>query len=117
MRVVLAAYRPQIVLHAAAHKHVPLLESNVAEAVRNNVLATRTLGELAVAAGGAFRREGHHQVQHQHPQGMLAQIDDGVDDLDALPVPLVGQQDRVGAEQRAGVDAVHTGPHLMGPAR
>jgi FlaA1/EpsC-like NDP-sugar epimerase len=51
MRAVLAAHRPQIVLHAAAHKHVPMLESNVAEATRNNVLATRTLGELAVAAG------------------------------------------------------------------
>jgi len=55
MHAVLAAHRPQIVLHAAAHKHVPMLESNVAEAVRNNVLATRTLGELAVAAGvGVF---------------------------------------------------------------
>ena len=55
MRAVLAAHRPQIVLHAAAHKHVPMLESNVAEAVQNNVLATRTLGELAVAAGvGVF---------------------------------------------------------------
>ncbi len=51
MRGVLKAHRPQIVLHAAAHKHVPLLESNVTEAVRNNVLATRTLGELAVEAG------------------------------------------------------------------
>ncbi|MEO5367115.1 MAG: polysaccharide biosynthesis protein [Magnetococcus sp. WYHC-3] len=51
MRAVLAAHQPQIVLHAAAHKHVPMLESNVAEAVRNNVLATRTLGELAVTAG------------------------------------------------------------------
>jgi FlaA1/EpsC-like NDP-sugar epimerase len=55
MRAVLAAHRPQIVLHAAAHKHVPMLEGNAAEAVRNNVLATRTLGELAVAAGvGVF---------------------------------------------------------------
>jgi FlaA1/EpsC-like NDP-sugar epimerase len=44
---VFAEYRPQVVFHAAAHKHVPLMEANVAEAVTNNVLGTRNLVETA----------------------------------------------------------------------
>jgi FlaA1/EpsC-like NDP-sugar epimerase len=47
MGAIFKQYQPQIVLHAAAHKHVPMMESNVSEAVRNNVLATHLLGELA----------------------------------------------------------------------
>jgi FlaA1/EpsC-like NDP-sugar epimerase len=43
-------YRPEIVVHAAAHKHVPLMEQNPVEAIKNNVLATRMLGELCVEA-------------------------------------------------------------------
>jgi len=44
---VFAERRPQVVFHAAAHKHVPLMEANVAEAVTNNVLGTRNLVEAA----------------------------------------------------------------------
>jgi FlaA1/EpsC-like NDP-sugar epimerase len=47
MESIFQRYRPQVVIHAAAHKHVPLMESNPTEAVKNNVLNTRALGELA----------------------------------------------------------------------
>lgn len=51
MEKIFAEHRPQVVLHAAAHKHVPLMESNVAEAVENNVLGTHRLGQLAASHG------------------------------------------------------------------
>lgn len=54
LKAVLAAYRPQIVLHAAAYKHVPLIESNPTEALKNNVVGTARLVE-AVAEIGAER--------------------------------------------------------------
>lgn len=51
MASVMALYRPHIVFHAAAYKHVPLVESNPVEGIRNNVLGTRRLAEAAEAAG------------------------------------------------------------------
>lgn len=44
-------YRPFAVFHAAAHKHVPLMESNVVEAITNNVLGTRNVVEAAARYG------------------------------------------------------------------
>ncbi len=48
---VFAAYRPDIVLNAAAHKHVPLMEHNCVEAVENNVFGTLNTVELAEKYG------------------------------------------------------------------
>lgn len=47
MRSVFREYRPNVVFHAAAHKHVPMVEENASEALKNNVIGTRTLGKLA----------------------------------------------------------------------
>jgi FlaA1/EpsC-like NDP-sugar epimerase len=47
MREIFAEYQPQVVFHAAAHKHVPLMEINPTEAVKNNIFATKLIGELA----------------------------------------------------------------------
>ncbi|PYS99273.1 MAG: polysaccharide biosynthesis protein [Acidobacteria bacterium] len=47
MRDIFETYHPEVIFHAAAHKHVPLMEVNATEAIKNNVLATRSLGTLA----------------------------------------------------------------------
>jgi len=46
-------WKPHVVLHAAAHKHVPLMEQNVLEAVRNNVFGTRTVADAAGRHGAS----------------------------------------------------------------
>jgi FlaA1/EpsC-like NDP-sugar epimerase len=46
---IFAQYHPDVIFHAAAHKHVPLMEGNVCEAVANNVFGTQVLAELASA--------------------------------------------------------------------
>lgn len=48
---VFAKYKPNIVLHAAAHKHVPMMESNPSEAIKNNISGTRNMANLAVKYG------------------------------------------------------------------
>jgi FlaA1/EpsC-like NDP-sugar epimerase len=44
-------HRPQAIFHTAAHKHVPLMESNVEEAITNNVLGTRNVVEVSLNYG------------------------------------------------------------------
>lgn len=47
MENVFFQFRPNVVFHAAAHKHVPLMETNSSEALKNNVLGTKVVAELA----------------------------------------------------------------------
>lgn len=51
IQAALGKYKPDIVFHAAAHKHVPLMEANVAEAVANNVQGTLNVVQAAGEAG------------------------------------------------------------------
>ncbi|MDR1384745.1 MAG: polysaccharide biosynthesis protein [Planctomycetaceae bacterium] len=47
MNQVFETYRPEVVFHAAAHKHVPLMETNISEAVRNNINGTKVVADLS----------------------------------------------------------------------
>lgn len=51
LRNIFQRYQPDVVFHAAAHKHVPMMEFNSCEAIKNNILATKLLGEIAGQSG------------------------------------------------------------------
>jgi FlaA1/EpsC-like NDP-sugar epimerase len=50
---VFAEYQPQVIFHCAAHKHVPMMEQNPGEAIKNNVFGTKIVADAALAAGAA----------------------------------------------------------------
>jgi len=51
LRRIFERHRPDVIFHAAAHKHVPLMEQNIEEAVTNNILGTRNVLEVAEQSG------------------------------------------------------------------
>ncbi len=50
IRKIFAAHEPQVVLHCAAHKHVPMMEINPGEAIKNNVFGTKVVADAAAEA-------------------------------------------------------------------
>lgn len=51
LNLIMAKFKPTTVFHAAAYKHVPLMEHNAPEAIKNNIVGTRVVAELAVKYG------------------------------------------------------------------
>ena len=51
LRALFAAERPRVLYHAAAHKHVPMMEWNPGEAIKNNILGTKTVADAAIRSG------------------------------------------------------------------
>lgn len=51
INLVMKKYKPTTVFHAAAYKHVPLMESNPGEAIKNNIIGTKTVAESAIRYG------------------------------------------------------------------
>ena len=51
LRSIFERYRPTVVFHAAAYKHVPMMEANPLEGIRNNVIGTKVVAEVAIEFG------------------------------------------------------------------
>jgi FlaA1/EpsC-like NDP-sugar epimerase len=51
IRGIFSEHQPQVVLHCAAHKHVPMMERNPGEAIKNNVFGTKTIADISAELG------------------------------------------------------------------
>ena len=51
VRSIFATHTPEVVFHAAAHKHVPMMEANPCEALKNNIFGTRMIAEISAESG------------------------------------------------------------------
>lgn len=90
MKFIFAAYRPDYVFHAAAYKHVPMMESNVSEAVRNNIFGTYITATQA--------------AQHQVSKFVLISTDKAV-----KPSSVMGATKRAAERVVLGLDEMRNG--------
>ena len=51
IRIIVGEWQPDVIYHAAAYKHVPLVEANVVEGIRNNTIGTLTVAQIAIELG------------------------------------------------------------------
>lgn len=93
VRRVFEEWRPHVVYHAAAYKHVPLVEANIIEAMRNNVFGTLSVAENALECGT--------------PHVVLISTDKAV-----RPTSVMGATKRLAEQVLQGLDAEHSDAHL-----
>ena len=86
---IFSRFQPQVVFHAAAHKHVPLMENNIEDAVTNNVIGTRNVVQLS--------------IENKVNQFVLISTDKAVQ-----PINVMGMTKQI-AERIVGLAAAQTG--------